>query len=1038
MSQDISALSAVAASGLNAAQGNVSVPKLAASAGTSRSHEMESAMYFADTTSARSLQAHHMSSQQLKNDNLMASVAKAEHDCANMRRELLESASREAALVQKALSMRVNEEMLNERVHDEVKSRHGLVTQIKGMQGELEALKLKCNDASRRDMGCSKSMAVLEINISDLQKQLQQTISSERKVTQRSTDSLRSSRTLERELMDLRLQNQRICDDIEKMQRTAHHMSQEKELHKDRLLRDLQQHQIKGISLQHELDEKTVFKEQVEQDMAMHVRRREALAEEMRVNLVLINKDRQEYEKRLEEEEDANNAMVEEIAKKAMSLQMMEIEAKSATESRDMLQAQVDDKHALTLELGKRLHSMQMHYGEVERHLEDVTAMHEGATKALESSRADINILQARLEKEQSNTRAMVKWHNREASCGEDLDDKCNQLKTNDTEHTLRYKQAIADKAALRERLENKSMGGDSVREQVHDAHAVMNSLEEKTREASEELTGMTLRYEKKSAIVGNQVRELKELNREWNESKSRNSVTLNKMHADDEELNDELRRQQGQMDKSNKQLTDLHELLQETTDKNNGLKEKVMAQVTELKAANDELSEELNAQMKRNGLMQNDLLNSERRIKGVQAQMAKNDFTAQKMKEINSEEQTMLQTKLDQESLHLDKLGLDVQNSALSLRGLKTEFENCVRSKRMLQKQLREEKFDEERMSATLEAKKEPEMENDVAIQELENARNIAQTRLQERLDAIDALRSRLNSMQAEEKELRKELRDGELKEAAFFSAQVIDKKSITELGHELKTQEEIHLGDARKVRTKISQLQDALQEKVNTVDHLTKATQAMKAKAKQLQVRLEQTEAEAAQAQTAFEAMLDKEQSLAADMRSVMEAKARDVMTLRATLLGRQEKIMTMKSVLTEKLAQTDSLNRDAFALSQQAHEAQMKVEAISIRERDHFDRITDFEEEVVELKLQMRERSHVESDLKKNLVSITNENEQMRRQIQEKTKAERILLAELDAKRLHVGTDAHLKTAGAAKASAQAEREFETLLHEMNDDI
>ena len=99
--------------------------------------------------------------------------------------------------------------------------------------------------------------------------------------------------------------------------------------------------------------------------------------------------------------------------------------------------------------------------------------------------------------------------------------------------------------------------------------------------------------------------------------------------------------------------------------------------------------------------------------------------------------------------------------------------------------------------------------------------------------------------------------------------------------------------------MRSKINQLQDALQEKVNTVDHLTKATQAMQAKAKLLQVRLEQTEAEAAQAQTSFEAMLDKEQTLAADMRSVMEAKTRDVMTLRATLLGRTEKIMVSQSV-------------------------------------------------------------------------------------------------------------------------------------------
>ena len=41
---------------------------------------------------------------------------------------------------------------------------------------------------------------------------------------------------------------------------------------------------------------------------------------------------------------------------------------------------------------------------------------------------------------------------------------------------------------------------------------------------------------------------------------------------------------------------------------------------------------------------------------------------------------------------------------------------------------------------------------------------------------------------------------------------------------------------------------LQEALQEKVNAVHALSMATEATKAKAKQLQERLEQTEAEAA----------------------------------------------------------------------------------------------------------------------------------------------------------------------------------------------
>ena len=51
--------------------------------------------------------------------------------------------------------------------------------------------------------------------------------------------------------------------------------------------------------------------------------------------------------------------------------------------------------------------------------------------------------------------------------------------------------------------------------------------------------------------------------------------------------------------------------------------------------------------------------------------------------------------------------------------------------------------------------------------------------------------------------------------------------------------------------MKQKITQLQDALQEKVNTVEQLLLATQATKEKSRQLADRLEQTEAESLQAQ-------------------------------------------------------------------------------------------------------------------------------------------------------------------------------------------
>ena len=129
------------------------------------------------------------------------------------------------------------------------------------------------------------------------------------------------------------------------------------------------------------------------------------------------------------------------------------------------------------------------------------------------------------------------------------------------------------------------------------------------------------------------------------------------------------------------------------------------------------------------------------------------------------------------------------------------------------------------------------------------------------------------------------------------------------------------------------------------------------MKAKVKQLDVRLEQTEAEAAQAQTSFEAMLDREQSAATDLRAMVEAKTRDIMTVRTQILNKDERIKQLDSSLSEREASREGYNHDKYAHAQQFHQAKMRVETLTVRERDLQDAISDFEEQIVELKIQVR---------------------------------------------------------------------------------
>jgi len=241
--------------------------------------------------------------------------------------------------------------------------------------------------------------------------------------------------------------------------------------------------------------------------------------------------------------------------------------------------------------------------------------------------------------------------------------------------------------------------------------------------------------------------------------------------------------------------------------------------------------------------------------------------------------------------------------------------------------------------------------------------------------------------------------------------------------------------MADARAVKMKITELQDALQEKVNAVDQLSRATQATKVKARHLQDRLEQTEAEAAQAQQTFEKMIDEEQLTSTQLRAELEKATRHETTMRSQLMNKQEKLQMIQAKLSEKQSETEVLQHEVYAKGREAHSSELELEKLTSRERDMMDSIKDMEETVVELKMQQREREKVEHDLKRNVKATLTDNNMMRRQVQEKVKTEQILLTELEAKRLGV-TSTSGKSSADVAAHRRAEESLMSLMHDLND--
>ena len=446
---------------------------------------------------------------------------------------------------------------------------------------------------------------------------------------------------------------------------------------------------------------------------------------------------------------------------------------------------------------------------------------------------------------------------------------------------------------------------------------------------------------------------------------------------------------------------------------------------------------------------------------------MMDNETRAAEIAKINSEEIQELQQRLQDESekVHAETAMLNREKSDLTR--IQGEFDSEDHEKRRCQNDLRQEKHDLDDMARRLEDNKEVELDRLKRIEDLEQEKNRLQKHVDVKDDTLQACKSALARSGNKTETLKKELHDAEVRENDMYSQQTIDARTIHGLEGELKVQEEQHIQDANCVKLKIVrlyssakrehflsfeiarntleyihkkhthtpqvQLQDALSEKIHTIEKLERAVAAMRSHAQALQMRLEQTEAESAHCQNSYENMLDEEQSTISKLRNESEKLSRQIMHLRQAELEKDEDVLNLNSKLNEKSSENETLIAESYRKDRQAHNSQMDVQRLTIKEREMIETIDDLSETVSELKLQERETEHSEADIHRLLVEILNENKVMRHQISDKMKAERVLLLELEAARLHVND-----STGHADAEQHAERTaLEHLLHKNTDD-
>ena len=477
--------------------------------------------------------------------------------------------------------------------------------------------------------------------------------------------------------------------------------------------------------------------------------------------------------------------------------------------------------------------------------------------------------------------------------------------------------------------------------------------------------------------------------------------------------------------------IKDLSEMLQNASESAEQNKQSLTRRVSDLVNSNKLLEEEIKQERRRGEDLENDLIACERRLEESLAKLAAQERTAEGLSEINAKDQELLMKRLKEHTAEVEKLNAERCRVQADIREWETKLEDEKLEKNRAEKHLREEKRLTDKLRSQLEERLNAELEQKSRIKMLTEHNKNLDKELEEKTEEESKLKIELDEYTSQVDILTTEVREQELKNKELSTVQDENRNKIHDLESALKKQEQQHLADARAVKLSIISLQDALVEKVNTVEHLVKTTQQTKAKAKGLQEQLDATERAAASNQKRFESELQDEQRLAAKLRGEIDAKRRELKTLTESIEVKGEKIANLEITLRESSNQSEILKSEASTKRKEAEMMEDALEAKTSREREMIEQIASREEEIAKIRLSKRERQKREAELKKQLKAAQFENKLLKNQIQEKMKAERYLLAELEAQRLHISENSHPESKTAIVAQVKADKDLNEVL-------
>lgn len=199
--------------------------------------------------------------------------------------------------------------------------------------------------------------------------------------------------------------------------------------------------------------------------------------------------------------------------------------------------------------------------------------------------------------------------------------------------------------------------------------------------------------------------------------------------------------------------------------------------------------------------------------------------------------------------------------------------------------------------------------------------------------------------------------------------------------------------------MRARITELQNALQERAEAAERLTAALESAKSNNLHMRQRVEHAQAAAAEQQATFETLLLKEKE-AVDMltKELSEKKVQEV-ALRAELGQTESSLRELEVRLTQEREAEEVLKNDVALTRTEAETLQATLDKRGQMEGQLLDKVDQQEQKIRDLKNQVNEKAQLEQTLLRRVQASEGGVKTLKQKLAEKAAAEQQLVRELE---------------------------------------